>query len=340
MSIHHQYPLNQPNSGVSLYGQLMHDDLEAIKTTIDIHHFELGYNEYELFWRVHKLLRQRINQKIVLTLHDPPVVVGKPFTKYLSSSNPLIKVVRKSLDLTIGRHIIKTVLQKADKLIVLNTAAVTLLAKQYAISSTKIATSHLPSLTPQAATKPLKHEGIRLLYFGNISQRKGLDVLIKALRLQISEIVTLDIVGGSKGNETYLKAIQQQASELPNNISVNFHGFVKDSELAEFIGQCDIIVLPYRDEKVIHASGPLASAMHAGRAIICSRTPIFGEVIDGQTGLLFDQENSEQLAGLLQQLLVDPVERQRLGKNALAWSQKTASQKAIIEDIKKVYDTL
>lgn len=338
--IKHYYPSSQRGNGVGLYGKFIQEVIDGLSYDGDIHHFELGYNEHELLWQAYKLLRSKPQGKVVVTLHDPPIVVGKPFSHYLASPNIVVKAVRKSLDVTLGRYVIAYVVRRADALIVLNAAALPVVAKEYSVQTKKIHTSHLPSLTPLTTSKAPLRNDVRLLYFGNISPRKGLDVLISALQDVAAPTITLDVVGGSKGNESYVKTLQQLITQLPGTTTVTIHGYLKDAELSQLINQCDIIILPYRSEGIIHASGPLATAMKAGKAIVCSRLPIFNDVVDGQTGVLFDSEDVEQLSEQLQRLVVTKETREQLGKAAATWYAQNCSSQTIYQDIKKVYEAL
>jgi glycosyltransferase involved in cell wall biosynthesis len=62
-----------------------------------------------------------------------------------------------------------------------------------------------------------------------------------------------------------------------------------------------------------------APPTRGGRPVVASRLGAMAELVrDGQTGLLFEPGNAQDLAAKVKALLADPAECQRLGRNARA----------------------
>jgi Glycosyltransferase len=153
----------------------------------------------------------------------------------------------------------------------------------------------------------------RLLFAGRLVEKKGVEVLLRALRLLPDNLEwSLRVVGDGP-----LRAdLERAAAGLP----VRFLGQLGLAELAEEYGTSEVIVLP----SVRAASGDqdglpvvLIEAMAAGRAVVASAlSGIDAAISDGHSGLLVPPGDPTALADALTQLLTDASLRERLGENA------------------------
>jgi glycosyltransferase involved in cell wall biosynthesis len=87
-----------------------------------------------------------------------------------------------------------------------------------------------------------------------------------------------------------------------------------DAVMNEMHG-CSLLVLPSRSEGMPRV---LIEAMASGKPIIASRVGgIPHYITHGETGLLFERDDTETLAKLLRELLGDPAYRHLLGERGL-----------------------
>lgn len=153
----------------------------------------------------------------------------------------------------------------------------------------------------------------RLLFAGRLVEKKGVHILLEALRLLPDDMEwSLCVVGDGP-----LRAdLERAASGLP----VRFLGQMGLAELIVEYGASDVVVLP----SVRAASGDqdglpvvLIEAMAAGRAVVASDLPgIDAAISDGHSGLLVPPGDPAALADALTRLLIDASLREQLGKNA------------------------
>jgi glycosyltransferase involved in cell wall biosynthesis len=152
----------------------------------------------------------------------------------------------------------------------------------------------------------------RLLFVGRLVEKKGLAVLIDAVRQVGDRGFELCVVGdGPLRGE-----LETRAQGLP----VRFLGALSADELADQYGQAAIAVFP----SVRAASGDqdglpvaLLEAMAAGCAIVASDLPGLAEAVeDGVTGRLVPSGDVEALASAVVGLLAGHEERARLGRAA------------------------
>lgn len=150
----------------------------------------------------------------------------------------------------------------------------------------------------------------RILFVGRLVEKKGVAVLLDALRRLPDDLEwSLEIAGDGP-----LRAeLEQQAAGLP----VTFAGTASRAWLARAYARSSVVVVP----SVPATSGDqdglptvLLEAMGAGRAAIASDLPGINEAVQhDETGLLVPPNDPDALADALGQVLGDDVLRKRLG---------------------------
>jgi glycosyltransferase involved in cell wall biosynthesis len=143
--------------------------------------------------------------------------------------------------------------------------------------------------------------------------RKGLDVLLRALAL-LSR-AGLDVRACLAGDGRLLPDHRRLSAELGLSGRVAVPGHVSD--VAPYLRQADIFVLPSREE----GSGSMAllEALQFGTAIVASDVDGIGEdLVDGRQALLVEPGNTRALADALARLLADAELRAELAANARA----------------------
>jgi beta-1,4-mannosyltransferase len=147
-------------------------------------------------------------------------------------------------------------------------------------------------------------------FLGSIRPNKGVELLISAFRKTISEDYVLIIAGKvSNSSQSYFQDLLN-LSKGDNRII--FHPtFVPDNEIQIFLNATDIVVLPF--SKIL-TSGSTILAMSFGRPVISPRIGCLPELIDSKNGWLFEPENSDSLAEILEFAINCDIEQ--YGQNA------------------------
>lgn len=159
--------------------------------------------------------------------------------------------------------------------------------------------NYLPFVKPQVLSS--KSPIINVLFFGQIKEVKGVDVLLDAMAKVVakSDKYYLTIAGRpwKTGAITYENKIKELG--LSKHVTTHFR-YIKDEEVTEFYKDASIIVMPY---KKIYQSGVLLLSLSYGRTVITSDLPPFTDVIsDGNNGFIFETENSSSLANCILKL--------------------------------------
>jgi glycosyltransferase involved in cell wall biosynthesis len=189
----------------------------------------------------------------------------------------------------------------------------------------------------------MNEQPARILFFGNIAKQKGVDSLIKAFadvhqKMPESQLI---IAGGYGDNTTYKAAVDALLLASPARSSITMVGRINDVDLISELRMCTLVTLPYIDQGIVHASGPLMLAMAAGKPVIASDTPVFhDEIRESQAGVLIAPGDTRALADKILNLLKDKPERSRLADNAKLHIANEHSDVVIREKLDRIYTCL
>jgi glycosyltransferase involved in cell wall biosynthesis len=155
--------------------------------------------------------------------------------------------------------------------------------------------------------------GLRVGYIGIIHRQKGLDILLKALkRLPQGDGVTLRVCGDLKTYPDYACEVYELAAGDPR---INFAGTFPNEQMTAELGKIDVLVVP----STWYENAPLVvySAFAAGIPVVASNLGGMAEMVrHGESGLLFEPGDPEDLARQLSRLIEDPALLTKLGENA------------------------
>ncbi len=250
----------------------------------------LWNNKFQLFDRTLLMLYYKLlGKKIVLTAHN--VNAGK----------------RDSNDSWLNRLSLKIQYKLSDHVLVHTNGMKQELISDFRIPESKVSvipfginnTVPSTSLSSAEAKRQLGISGgdKTLLFFGNIAPYKGLEYLISAF----AELSNKDrsyrliIVGKPKGSEGYWKQIHQgiARSGIRDRVIQRIE-CIPDEETELFFKAADVLILPYTR---VFQSGVLFLGYSFGiPAIVADVGSLKEEIIEGQTGFVFNPQDSSDLA--------------------------------------------
>ena len=160
----------------------------------------------------------------------------------------------------------------------------------------------------RAGTNPL-----RIVFLGNVIERKGLHTLLKAISRQSSDF-RVDVVGSLNSEPAYAKQMQDFIAHNDLASFVFFHGSLDKEPLIEKLKQAHVLVIPssYEGFGIVYLEG-----MGFGLPAIGTTAGAAGEIIEhGRTGHLIAPDDSKSLAAHLTSLAKDRSLLTRLSLNA------------------------
>lgn len=170
-----------------------------------------------------------------------------------------------------------------------------------------------------------------ILYVGRIHETKGVDVLLRAMRLLVERrpTVRLSLIGGSfyVQNNSREARLKRLAEELDLTHHVHFLGIQPPSQVAEAMRRSTLLVLPSRRETL---GAVLIEALACGTPVVATRCGGPEDVVTEAVGRLVPKEDPSSLADAMEEVLdrrqcYDPQVLRQYAAQNFSW-QRVAEQ--------------
>lgn len=182
-----------------------------------------------------------------------------------------------------------------------------------------------PSMEEARRKLGIGSDRVVLLFFGLVRRYKGLDTLVKAMKILPDDHVLL-AVGENYGSEEKLLAL---ASSLGNRF-IRVSEFVPDSRVGLYFNASDVLVLPYRSGT---QSGVAQIGLAFGKPVVTTSAGGLGEaVVPGSTGEIVREGSPESLAEGIERcvaLLPDAGLPGRIASHAERFSWKAYAERLL-----------
>jgi glycogen(starch) synthase len=171
-----------------------------------------------------------------------------------------------------------------------------------------------------ASSRAAPGEATSVVYAGRIEERKGVRLLLEAMREVWTDRpdATLVLAGrdtpSARLGGSLRMHLEAQARALGRSGSVSFLGEMPRAALRGVFREADLVVAPAPFEALGYTT---LEAMAAGKPVVGSASGGTREIVqDGETGLLFTPGDSRALGRAITRLLSDGDLRGRLGRRA------------------------
>lgn len=190
--------------------------------------------------------------------------------------------------------------------------------------------------------KDLNVEGkFVLLTVGNVSPRKGQEIVLRALPAILQEAP--HVVYWMAGLPTERESLEELARNLGVEKSIFFLDRVTNQKLCELYNACDLFVMTSRQLKNGDFEGygiaVIEAALCGKAAVVSDNSGLAEAVIDEQTGLLVSQNNPEATATAVLQLVNDPsllhqlaTQAQERAASSQTWDKVATKYLAILSE--------
>lgn len=167
------------------------------------------------------------------------------------------------------------------------------------------------------------------LYLGRLSDEKGVDVLMQAMK-SVQEAKLL--VAGDGAYRNVLEQLQQSE----NITNVTFVGSKHGEELEQLFDGCRAVIVP----SIWYENFPyvMMEAYARGKAVVGSDKGGIPEyIMDGQTGYTYPAHDHEKLASILKSLWNHPEKALDMGRKAKAYADSQFNDSAFYNRLLEIY---
>lgn len=282
--------------------------LFLIKHRFEVIHLTWPANVYEF---IIYLLRKRM----VLTVHDPFPHTG------LGTS--IVRLRRKVAFSLIPKFIILNEAQRPQFLEFYH-------LQQHQVYNSRLSCyTYLHSVSPNHSLVP---QAPYILFVGKISQYKGVDYLLPAMKKAHEAFPDIRLVVAGSGRYHFDISPYRQLDYVDIR-----NRFIPDEELVALIQGARFMVCPYTDAT---QSGVVMSAFAFGTPVVATRVGGLPEMLlQGQLGMLIEERNTEAIAEAIKQLLAEPerVDAYRQAIDLTYGANGRLSWDEVVRDMKPVY---
>ena len=155
-----------------------------------------------------------------------------------------------------------------------------------------------------------------IAYIGSFQPYEGLEILIKAMKIIVPRRSKTHLLIAGDGQER--AGLEDLVRREGLSQHITFAGRVPHNRVREIYAIADLLVYPRIATLTTQLTTPLKplEALSMQRAVLASNLPAMRELISNhETGILFEPGSAMDLAEKAIELLDDPSERSRLGKN-------------------------
>ncbi len=176
---------------------------------------------------------------------------------------------------------------------------------------------------------------LRIVFLGNVMERKGLHTLLSAVESQRSK-VKVDVIGSLTTDSTYAKQMQEFVTVNSLSSIVTFHGSLNNEPLVEKLKHAHVLIVPssYEGFGIVYLEG-----MSFGLPAIGTTAGAAGEIIEHEkTGYLIEPNDSNALAAHISTLASNRELLAQLSLNARqrylqqpSWNETAAQIRAFLQ---------
>ena len=202
---------------------------------------------------------------------------------------------------------------------------------QVPASRVEIVINGVPEPT-HARRKVVANAVQRVLFLGNLSERKGVSDLLQALALPGFDRSRLEVSLAGGGD---LEAYRAKARQLGVESFVRFEGWSDQQQVARLMARADVLVLPSYDEGL-----PLVilEALANGVAVVCSPVGEIPSVLtDGVNACFVAPGDVAAIATGLQRVLQQPGSREILERNGRALYEQHFSLTRFFASVARIH---
>ena len=182
-----------------------------------------------------------------------------------------------------------------------------------------------------------KCDELKILFLGNIIERKGLRTLLEAVKGQKSK-ARVDAIGSLTTDPKYAKRMQEFVTVNGLSSTVSFHSSLDNEPLKQKLRQAHMLIVPssYEGFGIVYLEG-----MAFGLPAIGTTAGAAGEIIEHEkTGYLIEPNDSATLAAHISQLASDRNLLTELSLNARkryiqqpAWNETAGQIRAFLQSM-------
>ena len=219
------------------------------------------------------------------------------------------------------RHFVRQSLNHADAVVAVSHYTADILARTLHCSRPHVIVNAVDTdffSPPPSNKKPLLNRPVRLLYVGNLSARKGTDLLAPIAR-GLASGYELRYTSG-------LRPAKNFKNNPPNLLPI---GSLNQEEVREAYRQADLLIFPSRGEGLPRA---VMEAMACGTHVVAANVSSLPEAVSNHVGRLCPVDDVMSFVNAIHELTQDPIALHNMSMNARSHAEQHFNLNRMIEE--------
>ena len=202
----------------------------------------------------------------------------------------------------------------------------------------------IQKFNPTGVKRFLMSDRIWLLYVGRIENRKGIDILLRAMPAILKRYPNARLLlVGRAPRPYYLQKLKSLAQNLSLESKIQFIGVVSNEDIPHLMRAVDVLVFPSttRNDEVEGLPNVILEGMASGLPVVATSICGVPEVINNEyNGLLVRPGSSDEMASSVATLIDSPSMRSELGERAREYVVRNNSMEVTARRYLTLYQML
>lgn len=181
------------------------------------------------------------------------------------------------------------------------------------------------------------HDGPTALFLSRIHHKKGIEVLLRAMRQLRDGGSNCRLLIAGTGDDQYTQSLKELSTELNLDDAVTFLGQISGQLKLSLLAAADVFVLPTSQENFGLA---LTESLASGTPVITTKGVDIWPELEESGGALIVDQTASAFARAIDSLTQDPALTAEMGKQGRQWVMSHLNPKAITQRYCDLYQRL
>jgi len=174
----------------------------------------------------------------------------------------------------------------------------------------------------------------QFIYLGRLVFYKNVEIILRAFKIVLIEFPDAKLI--IAGDGPHKSSLQDLVQKLNISDKITFTGFVTPIQKTKLLAESNALLFP----SLIEGFGlVILESFQQDTPVLVSDTPPMSDIIENnQTGLLIDPHNEKKWADAIIDLIKNPQESERMGKNGNQLLKTKYTEELFYENLIKMYN--
>lgn len=173
-----------------------------------------------------------------------------------------------------------------------------------------------------------------ILFLSRVHQKKGIEILIQAMKILIQESYPCSLIVAGVGEESYVQSLKGMVTDLGLDSDIRFVGMVDGELKSSLYAMADVFVLPTAQENF---GLVFTESMACGTPVLTTDGIDICQELEESGGAVMGVRTPESFASSLMHMLQDRPKLVSMGLKGRAWVFREFSTARVLDQHEAIY---